>query len=53
MHQNRASPLASDFAADSGIAENSTMLGAAATFQFSESDGSLNGPDLFTELPFL
>ena len=24
-----------------------------ATFQFSESGGSLNGPDLFTELPFL
>ena len=23
-----------------------------ATFQFSESGGSLNGPDLFTELPF-
>ena len=23
-----------------------------AIFQFSESDGSLNGPDLFTELPF-
>ena len=26
---------------------------AKATFQFSESGGSLNGPDLFTELPFL
>ena len=25
----------------------------AATFQFSESGGSLNGPDLFTDLPFL
>ena len=24
-----------------------------ATFRFSESSGSLNGPDLFTELPFL
>ena len=24
-----------------------------ATLQFSKSDGSLNGPDLFTELPFL
>ena len=24
-----------------------------ATFQFSESGGSLNGADLFTELPFL
>ena len=24
-----------------------------ATFQFSESGGSVNGPDLFTELPFL
>ena len=24
-----------------------------ATFHFSESGGSLNGPDLFTELPFL
>ena len=24
-----------------------------ATFQFAESGGSLNGPDLFTELPFL
>ena len=24
-----------------------------ATFQFSESNGSLNGPDLFPELPFL
>ena len=24
-----------------------------ATFQFSESGGSRNGPDLFTELPFL
>ena len=23
-----------------------------ATFEFSESGGSLNGPDLFTELPF-
>ena len=23
------------------------------TFQFTESGGSLNGPDLFTELPFL
>ena len=24
-----------------------------ATFQFSESGGSVNGPNLFTELPFL
>ena len=24
-----------------------------ATFEFSESGGSLSGPDLFTELPFL
>ena len=24
-----------------------------ATFQFSESDGSVNAPNLFTELPFL
>ena len=26
---------------------------STATFQFSESGGSLNGPDLFTKLPFL